>query len=213
MSSPTPAKAAPRKRPVRKRYVVLLVIAGLLLTVFLFGYVRGTWADREPRDSKSSSEGVVCRLYQPAEGPWQVRCSMVLDHPPEKVWAVITEYDNFADIFPTLASCAAEEKDAGNVRLTGIAHSTLGDWPYDIVVQHVVKPDEYHSHWEGDSGEVQKLVGSWTVTSAGDGKTLLVYASHVEIKRYPDWVVVNAMLLRQPKVMNAVRAWLDREQP
>src|SRR5207249_2410799 len=115
MSSPTPARTVPRKRPLRKRYVVLLVLLGLLLAVFLFGYIRGTWADKEPHGAGSPEDGVVCQLYQPPEGPWQVRCSMVLKHPPEKVWAVLTDYDNFADIFPTLASCEAEQAGGGDV--------------------------------------------------------------------------------------------------
>ncbi len=212
MSSPVSPSGAPhrRKRPFRKRYAVLLALLALLLIALAGAIIRGTWADKEPRDPKSSDDGVICRLYQPPEGDWQVRCSMILDDPPDKVWNVITDYANFADIFSTLKTCDYEKEKNGDARLFGEAHSALGDWPFDIIVKHEEKTSGHGSHWEGDSGTVQKLKGSWTVSSAGEGKTLLVYASHVEIKRYPDWVVVNSLLLRQPKVMQAVADWLAK---
>jgi len=48
------------------------------------------------------------------------------------------------------------------------------------------------------------------VTPHGDAQTLLFYTSHAEIKGYPDWVVVNALLSRQPKVMQAVADRLSK---
>lgn len=214
MSAPAPRPGPPPRprKPFRKRYAVLLTLLGLLLILFVFGYIRGTWADTEPRDPKSSDEGVICRLYQPPQGDWQVRCSMVLDYPPEKVWGVITDYDNFADIFPTLESCDYERSKNGDAHLSGLARSAIGTWPFDILVKNDAQAGGYHSHWEGESGDVRKIAGSWTVTSAGEGKTLLVYTSHLEIKRYPNWVVVNALKSRQPKVMHAVADWLAKSK-
>jgi hypothetical protein len=211
-----PAPPRPPKRPFRKRYAVLLTMLGVLAIVLAVAVVRGTWADKEPRDPSSSSEGVLCRLYQPPEGDWQIRCSMVLDHNASYVWDVVSDYKNFADIFPTLKSCNHQySRDYDGAILTGEAHSMLGTWPFHIEVKHEKKFREYHSHWEGDSGDlssVQKLSGSWTVTWLGLEKTLLVYTSHVEIESYPDWVVVNALLFRQPKVMKAVQARLEKKE-
>lgn len=208
--STAPAPPQPRRR-VRKRWLIPSILLGLIAIAVIVIIVRGSWADSEPRDPKSASEGIICRLYQPPKDDWQVRCSMVLDYPPEKVWGVITDYDNFADIFPTLKSCKVDSRGKGRAQLTGVARSMLGDWPFDIVVHEEVEAGKkYHVHWEGDSGDVQRIKGSWTVTPSGEGKTLLVYASHVEIKRYPDWSVVNALLLRQPQVMQAVADWLKK---
>src|SRR5581483_6467189 len=100
-STPTPPPAA---RRWRKRWLIPLSIFGLLLLLFLAAFVRGTWADTEPFDPKTAGEGIICRLYQPPKDTWEIRCSMVLAHPPEKVWAVVTNYNRFADIFPTLES-------------------------------------------------------------------------------------------------------------
>jgi hypothetical protein len=218
MSAPAPRPGPPPRprKPFCKRYAIPLFLLSLLLILFIVFYIRGTWSDSEPRDPKSSSEGIICRLYQPPEGDWQVRCSMVLDDPPEKVWDVVTDYDHFTDIFPTLESCSAGPISGGirnwEVHLSGSARSAIGTWPFDIDVQNEVEPRGGHSHWEGESGDVKKIAGSWTVTPAGEGKTLLVYASHIDIKHYPKWVVVNALLWRQPKVMQAVADWLDKSK-
>jgi hypothetical protein len=195
----------------RKRHVIPLVLLGLILAGVGGIVVRGTWADTEPRNPESSADGIICRLYRPPQGDWQVRCAMVLDHPPEKVWGTITDYKNFADIFSTLETAESERLAPGRTRLYGLAHSPIGTWPYDIVVEEETSPDLWMAHWDGKSGNVQRIVGGWTVTPAGQGKTLLVYSSHVEIKLYPDWLVVNAMLARQPKVMKAVADWLARK--
>src|SRR5262245_45527610 len=127
MSTPAPTATPPPRRPPR-RYLITLVLLGILLVGAVGAVVRGSWADRSPRDPKSSADGVICRLYRPPEGVWQVRCSMVLDHPPEDVWGVITDYDHFAEIFPTLESAEHERLDGGNARLRGMARSALGSW-------------------------------------------------------------------------------------
>ena len=209
--STSPSASKPPRR-ARKRYIIPLFLLSVLLVVMVVAVIRGSWADRQPRDPASSDEGVVCQLYQPPEGTWQVRCAMVLDYPWERARAVVTDYEHFADVFPTLESAEPERLDGGKVRLKGVARSQLGNWPYDIVVSHEEQPGRWHSFWEGESGKVQKLKGSWTVTPFGKGQTLLVYTSHVEIESYPDWVVVNALLSRQPKVMQAVADRL-RDQP
>src|SRR5947207_12095171 len=124
--TPTPTPPAPAPRRWKKRFVIPLGVLAVLLILLAAAYVRGTWADTEPRDPKSPDEGILCRLYQPPQDTWQVRCSMILSHRPEQVWKVVTDYDHFADIFPTLKSCKAEKKDNARWRLTGEAHSLLG---------------------------------------------------------------------------------------
>jgi carbon monoxide dehydrogenase subunit G len=219
MSTPASRPGPPPRprKPSRKRRAILLTLFGLSLILLILVILRGTWADTEPRDPKSSDEGIICRLYQPPQGDWQVRCSMILDDPPEKVWGVVTDYANFESIFPTLESCSQGPFASGGaftktVQLSGLARSAIGTWPFDIVVKEEEGPGRYHSHWEGESGDVEKIAGSWTVTPAGEGKTLLVYASHIEIKHYPNWVVVNALKSRQPKVMQAVADWLAKSK-
>src|SRR6266487_3963951 len=110
MSTTPPAASPPPGRRVRKRLLVPAVAAGLLLLLLGTAVVRGTWADKVPKDPAGPEEGVVCRLYRPADGPWQVRCAVVLEDPPERVWKVVTDYEHFADIFPTLESAEVERR-------------------------------------------------------------------------------------------------------
>jgi uncharacterized protein YndB with AHSA1/START domain len=205
MSSPEPAPPPPR----RWWLLIPVGILGLVALVLGVAVVRGAWADHEERNPSRPGE-VVCRLYQPPQGPWQVRCAMLLDHPPEKVWEVITDYDHFGETFATLKSVTVERLPDGRVRLSGQAYGATGAWPYDIVVNHQTEGDKRVASWEGASGVVQKIKGGWTVTPAGPGRTLLVYSSHVEIEGYPDWFVVDSLLWRQPRVIRAVAARLDR---
>src|SRR5262245_39708871 len=107
MSTTTPSPTPPHRR-LRKRFLVPAILVGVLLLLLVVAIIRGSWADKVPKDPTGPEEGVICRLYQPPEGPWQVRCAMVLDASPERVWKVVTDYDHFEDIFPTLKSASAE---------------------------------------------------------------------------------------------------------
>jgi len=211
MSAADPKPPPPPHR-WRKRFLIPGIVLGVLLLLLAAAVVRGTWADSEPKDPAGPEDGVVCRLYRPPGGEWQVRCAVVLEQPLEEVWAAVTDYDHFGEIFPTLKSVdEVERRPDGSVRLTGEARSAIGTWPYDIVVTHARDPGRRVASWEGGSGRVRVLRGSWEVKLASRRRTLLVYASHVEIKGYPDWLVVNALLLRQPKVVRAVADWLGRK--
>src|SRR5437764_435269 len=55
--------------------------------------------------------------------------------------------------------------------------------------------------------------GSWTVTPAGPGRTLLVYALEAEITPFPNFVVRNVQLSREKEVIGAVADWLRKHDP
>src|SRR5947209_4865195 len=77
----------------------------LALLVLLAGWavalaVHGTWADADVRDPASVAEGPVCRVVQVPGGGKEVRCALRLPFSMDRVWAVVTDYDNFGDICP-----------------------------------------------------------------------------------------------------------------
>jgi hypothetical protein len=140
-----------------------------------------------------------------------VRCAAVLDFAPEEVWATVTDYDHFTEIFPTVAESQVTAAGEGRFRHTGVAITALGNWPFEIDVRNERDGETYRSSWEGAKGDVTLIRGGWTMTPAGAGKTLLVYTSEVEIKKYPNFIVRNLLLLRQPQVLRAVGAWLEKK--
>src|SRR5262249_42961400 len=93
----------PRKR-LGKRTRVLLVLLAVVAPLLAGAYVPGTWADTTLRDPGSPADGVVCHLYRTPDGHTPVRCAVLLDYPIDKVWKVITDYDRYGEIFPTLRS-------------------------------------------------------------------------------------------------------------
>jgi uncharacterized protein YndB with AHSA1/START domain len=208
----TTAKSVPPPRPRkhRKRFLIPAVVAALLVLFLIGAIVRGTWADTVAKDPATSAEGVTCQVFQVGDGPKHVRCALVLDHPIEKVWATVTDYDHFTEIFPTLRSAQAERLPTGKTRLTGEALALYGVWSFDILVSEMETPESRIVSWTGSGGNVSVIQGKWTLTPLGPDRTLLVYASQVEVKGFPDWFVRNVLLHRQPKVMAAVAAWLDQ---
>src|SRR5262249_54447913 len=152
------------------------VVLGVLAVLVLWAYVRGTWADREPRNPSSSAEGILTQLYLAPDGRKQVRCAVILDYPPKKVWEVITDYEHFPEIFPTVGRAEVAREPDGRYHWVGTVTSPVGDYPIDIHIRHEEAPDKFVASWDGPTDKVTVNRGSWTVTPAGPGRTLLVYA-------------------------------------
>src|SRR4051812_43347929 len=85
----------PAAPPSRKKAYAIGAVAFVLLAALGVAGLRGTWADDIARDPATSAEGIKTQLWNAPGGGKQVRCSMVLDVPAEKAWAVITDYDHF----------------------------------------------------------------------------------------------------------------------
>jgi uncharacterized protein YndB with AHSA1/START domain len=204
--------ATPPGRHLRKRILVPVALAVVLVFVLVAAVVRGTWADTTPKNPATAAEGIVTQLYQTPDGHTQIRCAVILDYPAEEVWTTVTDYDHYAAIFPTLESARAEPTADGGHHLTGTARSVLGNWPFDAVFRNDEEPGKkYVASWDGGSGAVRVLRGNWTVTPTEPGQTLLVFTSEAELAGYPDWVVRNVLLSRQPRVASAVGEQLRRK--
>jgi len=204
---PAPASPSPPpSRRLRKRFLFPLILLGLVGAALLWAYVRGTWADTVPHDPKSSAEGVVCQLYRTPEGHTPVRCAAVIDRSLGEVWKVVTDYDHYGDIFPTLRSApvVVVRDDAGHYHLSGVASSVLGDWPFDIRIRHEESPEKKSASWDNAAGDVRLNRGSFVLTPLGADRTLLVYSLEVEIASYPNFLVRNVLLSRQPGVMKGL---------
>jgi uncharacterized membrane protein len=144
-------------------------------------------------------------LYQPQQGETQVRCAVVLDQPLERAWAVITDYDRYAEIFPTLTE-AHGTRSADGGRVKGIAHAwPLGSWPFDIRLRHDVTPDRCLAAWDSPGGDLVVNSGSWTLSRLANDQTLLVYALTIRSRRFPALITNNVLLSRNPRVVAAVR--------
>jgi hypothetical protein len=203
VQAPKPAASKPPRRQ-RRRFVPAVLLT-LLVLLLAWGALRGTWADTVPRNPASSAEGVVAQLYQTADGRKQVRLAAMLDYPLEDVWAVVTDYEHFAEIFPFVQSAQATPSPDGRFHdVKGVVSTWVGEWPFEARVRHDEYLNDCVALWDQPSGDLTVNRGSWTVLRYGAGKTLLIYTLELEVRPYPTVVVRNALLSGLKPVVGAV---------
>lgn len=197
---------------LRKRYLVPGLFLALLGLLLLWAYVHGTWADTAVKDPTSVGQGPVTQLYQAPDGRKQVRCAVLLDAPPDEVWAVVTDYEQFDSIFPYLRDVHAEKESDGGYRFQGtVSAGIFGDWGYDTHIRHEETPGRYVASWDEPGGELTVNRGSWQITHR-DGGTLLVYTLDVEVRHCPTFLVRDVLLDRVKAIVGAVARRVRKQQ-
>lgn len=186
----------------RKAKAAAIVLTPLLLATALL-WARGSWIHGEARDPASSSEGVVAQVVRVPEGKC-VRCSVLVDAAPDAVWAAVTDYDHFPDTFDKLKDVKITREPGDLVRFSGTAVTPLEAWSYGVLIHHETKPDRRVAWWDETGTPFATNRGSWTITSAPGGKTLLVYQLEIKIRFYPNFVVRNVLLSKLPAIVGAI---------
>ena len=199
----------------RSQWLALAAVATLVAALGLTAVARGTWASPEPVDPATAADGVRTQLFLDSDGRKKVRCSAVLDYPAERVWAVVTDYPRFPQVFGAASPLAdisidgAEALPDGRYHLTGSVRSRLGTWPVDVKVRHEPSPERYVASWDESRGdEVNR--GSWTIVPLGPDRCRAVYLLEVRVPHYPAFVVNDVLLGQLGKVVAAVRDDLAR---
>jgi ribosome-associated toxin RatA of RatAB toxin-antitoxin module len=184
----------------------------LVLVVLAVVWVRGTWADTTARDPKSPAEGPICQLYQRPDGHKEVRCAMVLPYPADKVWKVVTDYGDYAEILPYLADIRVEHLDE-SLQMTGKAKSALwGWWDFALDIREQKSHEPWSATWDNSgSGVVRVNRGGWTLRPLEKDQTLLVLALETEIHHTPTFFLRNVFMHRLPLVLHAVEARLQKQ--
>jgi hypothetical protein len=189
--------------------VLLLLVVGAVAVLF----VRGTWADATPRNPASPADGAVAQLYQPPREHKRVRAAILLPFSRETVWKVVTDYGHYGDFLPYLADVKAEPVGEGVWHMTGQAKSALqGYWDFAIDIHEEKTGDRWVALWDQPGGQVEVNRGSWTVTLAGNGQTLLVLELEAEVRHYPTFFLRNFFLHRLKQVLRAVDRRLKSQE-
>lgn len=212
MDAKPPAAPAPAPRRLKKRQILPLVLLALVAGFLAWASVRGSWADTVAKDPRSPADGTVCQLYQSPDGHKQVRCALLVDAPVEQVWAVVTDYEHFDEIFPYLQSTHAVREADGRYHLTGTAAAPVyGSWTFDTHLTHREGPPVYVVSWDEPGAELTCNRGSWTLTPTGPNQTLIVYLLELEVRHFPRFAVRNVLLDRVPAVVSAVAKRLQTQ--
>jgi ribosome-associated toxin RatA of RatAB toxin-antitoxin module len=192
--------------PRRKRRWVVIPVCLLLglAAGLVWVYVRGTRVDTQPRDPDAPG-GVLAQVHRDAEGRPCVRAAILLQHPADEVWKVVTDYENYGEILPYLREIDVTRGRSG-ARMTGKAASAVaGWWDFAIDIVETETDGTRRAAWDhsGGTGQVQINRGSWTVIPRGKN-TLLVLTLEAEVRNNPSFVLRNYFLHRLPRVLAAV---------
>lgn len=206
----TPAPEPARR--VKKRWLIPGILLGLLAVGMAWVAIRGTWADAEVRNPTSAAEGPVAQLVQEPSGRKVVRSAMIVPYPIDRVWAVVTDYDHFDQIFPYLRGTRGQHDPDGRWHMTARAGwPGVLDWAIETHITHKTSPasgnaaqPEDMASWDEPGGELLVNRGSWDLRPAGTGETLIVYTLDIEVARFPNFMVRAALLDRVSNIMRAV---------
>jgi uncharacterized membrane protein len=205
---PTPPASPARRIALR------IVGGGLVALLLLLGglYARGTRVSTAPLDPREPASKPVRQLGQGRDGP-RVEAAMVIDKPADEVWAVVTDYAHFGEIFqPPLWTLRVEaaEVDSTRRRLRGEAASRLWRFPIDVTVEHRAEADGSRvASWDSpEAGAVNR--GRWVVRPLGPPRTQVLYEAEVRAPGYPAFLVNSLLLAEVGYLLTAVR---DRVTP
>ena len=214
-SEETAATEGLKKSRLSKTGILIICFLVFSFGLSTFIVVRGSWADTTARIPTSSGEGIISQLYLGPDGRKEVRCSAILDYPPEEVWSVITDYQHFSEIFSaklwSMKLTKIEQEQPGRFHMVGEVNSKFGDWPVDVHINHLESSEKYVASWDEPGGDIKVNRGSWTLSPAGAGKTLVVYSLQSEVARCPNFFINYVLLAELKPVVKAVQIRLASE--
>jgi len=189
--------------------LALLLPLAILAGHVAWGVVRGTWSESVARNPASAREGVITQLYKNDEGNKQIRCARVIDRPIADVWGVITDYDRYYDIFPTLLPMETIRNDDGTYKPFGLIKQCLaGCWTCELHGHETIGPDARVVSWNQPCCAVTINRGNWRLEALDCDRTLLVYTLEAEFGSTPSFVVRSMLMARPGLLCEAVNDWM-----
>ncbi len=103
--------------------------------------------------------------------------TIIINATPEKIFSVITNYGNYANLFDDVVSCTEESREGNVVVSTFQVDLKIKVIGYTI---RLIENPSTNLSWtliRGDYMEVNS--GSWTLTDLGDGRTKVLYTIEI----------------------------------
>ena len=193
--------------------MIPILLLALVTGLIAWAIVRGTWADHETRDPGSPADGIITQLYQGPDGRKYVRCAVILEQPLDDVWAVVTDYEHYSEVFPHVCHTQIDRDADGRYHLSGAARTPIfGDWPFEVHIRHAESPGVYSSLWDDPTQSLSVNRGGWTLTRLGPRMTLATYMLDVEIHPFPNFIIRNAFLSKLRDIVDAVARAVEKRQ-
>jgi ribosome-associated toxin RatA of RatAB toxin-antitoxin module len=122
------------------------------------------------------------------------------DAPIEKIYEVITNYENYPDFVDGCSGVNVLEFSEEGARVE-FSLNLIKKFKYILTLKHE-KPNKIR--WEFESGDIFKMNnGSWNLTDLGNGKTEVRYGLEVAVKGFAPKSLVNTLTTKNLPVMLA----------
>lgn len=198
-----PTPASPRKRGWSW---IVLVVSVCLLALGGWYVWRGT-ATSPPAVLTTPEQGVICQLVAGDDGGTDVRTAAVIPVPVETAWRILSNYEEWERLFKTVRrKQVAEPLGENRHHVVSDVWTPLGVISLDFIVTHEKTPGGgYIARWDAPTPELPVNRGVIEITPVSDTQTLFVYTVRKQYRRYPQFVVNNALLDHQPDLIETLR--------
>jgi uncharacterized protein YndB with AHSA1/START domain len=201
---------------MRREVFLALVILGLVAAAVGAGPLTALTPDAERR--LAAGEVLVELVPNPGGGPEEGVAMGVVDAPPERVFAALTDFAHYREWVPFVTRSDARPQADGSVlsaqslRLPAL----VGNRSYKIrAVSLIDNPGKvWSTRWAyvPGSGNVVDTRGAWTVTGFGAGRSLATCHLFTDPGSVPHWAMNRATRQSLPWIFDGLRQQVRRER-
>jgi len=197
-------------RAVAKTKILLSVVAYLAFT-------SSAWADGPKIDWEKIFMGeVLVEATENSDGIPGVLASFCVSADRSRIWSVLTNYENFPQIFNGLNKILVLKSDEHGARVevwykVEFLKIFNRDLHY-ILDRRYIEPGR-QLIWTRESGDMKRIEGGWEIRdTAKTGVYLLIYSSYVEPSWYiPAGLVRKGAMSEAADMARRVRAWMETQ--
>jgi ribosome-associated toxin RatA of RatAB toxin-antitoxin module len=199
------------KREPRRSHAAAVRLLHLLPGAALLALSPSARGGSPPKEEDALDRGEILVTSHPVAGSAPlVEMKAVIEAPPSKVWAVVSQCARYPKTMPRIK--AAEQLSAKGKEV--ICRVTVDmPFPYSDLTAttraiHEVGDGRYSRRWELISGDYRVNRGSWQLTTfrGSPGRTLAVYRVQALPKVWiPGWIRDKAQRSSLPDMMRSLR--------
>ena len=187
-----------------QKFVTISLIV-FLTTLCVKGFVYS-----QELDWNSLNQGkIIVEDATNMQGVHGLRAYFIVEASAERIWDVLTDYENFAEIFKGVdkITVLSENKHGAKVEFWV---SLIIKKSHYVLHRKYEKPNELLT-WKRASGDLKVIEGSWEIKTLPDSENvMLIYSSFVDIGGIIPTRLVRWHAKREVSNMaEQLRSWLD----
>jgi Polyketide cyclase / dehydrase and lipid transport len=195
-----------------KRSIIFIVALALLGLWFVQELVA---IELSKKEQEKLVEGETIVSLKTIKGPIKEGTVIgLIDAPPERVFKIVTDNDNFEEFMPYVTQSDVEQGEEGAI--INYQHLDfpfpVGDRYYKINIINTIESKKrgqvFISAWTyvKGSGNIDDTYGSWILEEYNKGKTLVTYIVCTDIGGWiPSWAQNMATEIALPEIIERVR--------